>query len=217
MITEEQINGNKEEFIRLLKATSNVHKNIDRLIQWLETSDFFEAPSSTVFHNNYKGGLCEHSLNVYRIACKLREVLVSEGKSIDFSEEELIISALLHDLCKTNFYVQDVKVFKDESAPIGHQWKKYNTYKIEDKFPYGHGEKSVFMLQRFIALTGNESLAIRWHMGNSDPSISMSNYTKSAFITALEENQLVNIISLADQFSSFLIEKKEDPKKDFFY
>ena len=222
MLDKETIEQNKERFLNLFINDDNgscmhSHPGHENCLDWLKKSDFFEAPSSTLYHGNYEGGLCEHSLNVYRIALKLKDVLMSEGKTIDFTDDDLKVSALLHDICKTNFYVTKSKVFKDEEAPIGQQWKKYMTYEIDDKLPYGHGEKSVFILQRFFQLTGNEALAIRWHMGNSDPSISMSSYTKSAYLTALETVPLVMIISLADQFSTFLIEKKSDPKENWFY
>ena len=42
-------------------------------------------------------------------------------------------------------------------------------YVVDDKVPYGHGEKSVMMIEQFMRLTGPERFAIRWHMGFSEP------------------------------------------------
>ena len=38
-------------------------------------------------------------------------------------------------------------------------------YAIDDQFPYGHGEKSVFLIERKMHLKIDEAMAIRWHMG----------------------------------------------------
>ena len=130
----------KEEFIELLKKTNR--ENMDKLIEFIEKTDFFKAPASTRFHGAYEGGLVEHSLKVYEI---LKEKVKNSVIEITTPEESLIIIALLHDICKANFY------------------------KIDDTIPYGHGEKSVMMLTEYIKLTSEEKYAIRWHMGFTEP------------------------------------------------
>ena len=127
----------KEKFIRLYQ------ENITRdgaqdLLDWLGKTDFFTAPASTRFHSAYAGGLVEHSVNVYEV---LRERYFEPGDS----EESFAIAALLHDLCKAQFYKLGTRNVKNESTG---QWEKVPYYTIEDKFPYGHGEKSVFLIER---------------------------------------------------------------------
>ena len=148
----------KEQIIELLKSTNR--EGMDNLIEFLEKSDFFKAPASTRFHGDHEGGLAEHSFKVYEI---LKEKVKIAG--LDISEETIIISALLHDICKTNFYKIDYRNAKNSLGV----WEKVPYYTVEDTIPYGHGEKSVMMLTEYIKLTNNEKYAIRWHMGFSEP------------------------------------------------
>ena len=143
----------KEEFIELLKQTHR--EGMENLIEFLKNkTDFFEAPASTRFHCSFKGGLLEHSMKVYEIL---------KQKAGD--SESVRIIALLHDICKTNFYKVDYRNSKNEQGV----WEKVPYYTIEDTIPYGHGEKSVMMISEFIKLTPEERYAIRWHMGFTEP------------------------------------------------
>ena len=148
----------KEEIIKLLKSTNR--EGIDKVIEFMEKSDFFTAPASTRFHGACEGGLAEHSFKVYEI---LKEKVKIAG--LDIPEETIIISALLHDICKTNFYKIDYRNAKNSLGV----WEKVPYYTIEDTIPYGHGEKSVMMLTEYIKLTNDEKYSIRWHMGFSEP------------------------------------------------
>lgn len=148
----------KDEIIELLKSTNR--EGMDKLIEFLEKSDFFKAPASTRFHGDHEGGLAEHSFKVYEI---LKEKVAFA--KINIPEETIIISALLHDICKTNFYKIDYRNAKNSLGV----WEKVPYYTIEDTIPYGHGEKSVMMLTEYIKLTNEEKYAIRWHMGFSEP------------------------------------------------
>ena len=150
----------KEEFLELLKSTNR--EGMDKLIEFIEKTDFFKAPASTKYHGNYEGGLLEHSMKVY-------ELLIQKVKNspieINTPEETLIIIALLHDICKVNVYKVDYRNAKNEFG----EWEKVPYYTIEDTIPYGHGEKSVMMLTEYIKLTSEEKYAIRWHMGFTEP------------------------------------------------
>lgn len=141
----------KEEFIKLLKETNR--EGMDKLIEFLENSDFFEAPASTRYHGNFKGGLLEHSMKVY-------EILKTKVEDNDSTK----IVALLHDICKTNFYKKDFRNVKNNGV-----WEQVPYYTIEDTIPYGHGEKSVMMISEYIKLTPEEKYSIRWHMGYTEP------------------------------------------------
>lgn len=143
----------KEEFIAILKQVNR--EGIDHLIEFLNKTDFFEAPASTRFHGAYKGGLLEHSMKVYEI---LRTKVQEDSDSVK-------IIALLHDICKTNFYKVDYRNAKNEQGV----WEKVPYYTVDDTIPYGHGEKSVMMISEFIKLTPEERYAIRWHMGFTEP------------------------------------------------
>lgn len=140
------------------------------LLEWLETkTDFFTAPASTKYHGAYEGGLVRHSLNVYD------KLAVKAG----FDPETRAVCALLHDICKTDYYE------REESGK----------YRANDRFPFGHGEKSVLMISRFMWLTEEEALAIRWHMGAYDEAARGGSRTYSA---ALRFSPLVLELHVAD-------------------
>jgi len=141
----------KEEFIKLLQETNR--EGMDKLIEFLEASDFFKAPASTRYHGNWEGGLLEHSMKVY-------EILKTKTEDSD----SVKIVGLLHDICKTNYYKTDYR-----NAKVNGVWEQVPYYTVEDNIPFGHGEKSVMMLSEFIKLTPEEKYAIRWHMGFTEP------------------------------------------------
>ena len=150
----------KEEFIELLKSTKR--EGIDEIINFLEKTDFFKAPASTRFHGNYEGGLLEHSMKVYEI---LKYKVKKSVIDINVSDDTLIIVALLHDICKANYYKVDFRNAKNERG----EWEKVPYYTVDDTIPYGHGEKSVMMITEYMKLTSEEKYCIRWHMGFTEP------------------------------------------------
>lgn len=187
------IDENKERFIKILRE--NVTRNgIDNLIDWILKTDFFEAPASTRYHAAYAGGLCQHSLNVYDV---FMEKHFSEETE---THENVAIATLLHDLCKANFY----KLSK-RNQKIDGKWQEVDFYTIEDLFPYGHGEKSVFMVERFMKLKIEEACAIRWHMGGFDDSVKAGSFSLS---TAFEKYPLCVKTHLSDLEASYLREEK---------
>ena len=153
----------KEEFIELFQE--HIHRDgAEALLDYLTNKcDFFTAPASARYHGAYAGGLCEHSLNVYDCLCDyLSRPRVREVYGLCACEESIAISALLHDLCKINFYKESTRNVKENGA-----WKAVPYYTIEDELPYGHGEKSVYIISGFMRLTRDEAFAIRYHMGFS--------------------------------------------------
>lgn len=149
-----------EEFRSLLKSINR--EGMDNLINFIEKTDFYTAPASTRFHGSYEGGLLEHSMKVYEI---LKHKVANTVIDIHVSEDTLKIVALLHDICKVNFYKVDYRNAKNEQGV----WEKVPYYTVDDLIPYGHGEKSVMMLTEYIKLTSEEKYAIRWHMGFTEP------------------------------------------------
>ena len=150
----------KEEFIELLKSTKR--EGVDEIINFLEKTDFFKAPASTRFHGNYEGGLLEHSMKVYEI---LKHKVKNSVIDINVGDDTLIIVALLHDICKANYYKVDFRNAKNERG----EWEKVPYYTVDDTIPYGHGEKSVMMITEYMKLTSEEKYCIRWHMGFTEP------------------------------------------------
>lgn len=150
----------KEEFIELLRSTKR--EGIEEIIQFIEKTDFYKAPASTRFHGNYEGGLLEHSMKVYEI---LKHKVKNAVVDLNVSDDTIIIIALLHDICKVNYYKVDYRNAKNERG----EWEKVPYYTVDDTIPYGHGEKSVMMLTEYMKLTSEEKYAIRWHMGFTEP------------------------------------------------
>ena len=184
----------KEEFIKIF--TANVHRSgSQELLNWLETTDFFTAPASTKYHCACLGGLVQHSVNVYYT---LTERYFNNETD---SSESFAICALLHDLCKAQFYKVSTRNVKNETTGA---WEKQPFYAVEDLFPYGHGEKSVFLIERFMRLKPVEAMAIRWHMGGFDDSAKSGNFSISV---AFEKYPLAVQLHLADLESTYLREK----------
>ena len=193
---------NKERFIDIFK--SKIHREgASALLDYLcsEHSDFFTAPASTRYHGAYEGGLLEHSLNVYDCLCdQLSRERVKEQYGISYSEESIAIVALLHDLCKVNFYKVSMRNVKDET---GH-WVSAPYYTIEDSLPYGHGVKSVYMISAYLKLTRDEAFAIRYHMGFSESNnVTYLNNVGKAY----ELFPIAFAVSVADMEASYYLEE----------
>lgn len=155
----------KERFLEIYK-THIKREGAEKFLEYLESkaSDFFTAPASTRFHGSYEGGLVEHSVNVYDCLYHyLNRERVKNVYGLDYSDESIAIVALLHDVCKINCYKPGTRNVKDENGV----WQKVPTFEYDDKLPYGHGEKSVYILSGYMRLTREEAFAIRYHMGFS--------------------------------------------------
>lgn len=188
----------KEKFITLLESTNRWGMN--NVIQYLSDSDFFTAPASTRFHGAYEGGLLEHSLQVYEEICKLASLYSTK----EINASSLIIAALLHDVCKVNFYKSDTRNVK-----VNGVWEQVPVYMIDDKMPLGHGEKSVIILQNYIKLSADEIFAIRWHMGGFDDTA--KSYVGGMQLSAALSNcPLLVLLHMADLSASYLIDGKEE-------
>lgn len=190
----------KDQFIELYKSYIT-RPGADKLLEWLTSSDFFTAPASTRFHLSRPGGLCEHSIHVYY---RLRELYVAEkDRTHEFpeltpeEEETIAICGLLHDICKVNYYGVEMRNRKNEQG----RWEKYPFYIVEDKLPYGHGEKSVYIAAAYMRLTREEAMAIRWHMG------AFSGSDSKDLGNAFEMFPLALLTHLADMMATYIDEK----------
>lgn len=182
---------------------------MDKFVEYLEKdTDYFTAPASTVYHLNYPGGLVQHSWNVYEL---LKHKV--EYYKVDASPQTIAICGLLHDMCKVNFYALGKKWKKDDTNGT---WKEIDVWKVEDQFPIGHGEKSVIVTQRFIQLTDEEVLAIRWHLGMADPGNHFNYPSGFPFRQAVGISSLVTLLHTADMEATYMLEaeKKTEEEKE---
>ena len=190
----------KEEFIQIYRDSIR-REGADALLDYLEhKSDFFTAPASAQYHGAWPGGLCEHSVNVYRcLAAYLERERVKELYGLEYSAESIALVALLHDVCKTGCYKAGTRNVK---GPDG-RWQAVPTFYYEDSLPYGHGEKSVYILSGFLRLTREEAMAIRWHMGFS------GDEDKRLVGQALQQYPLAFALSVADMEATYFLENEE--------
>lgn len=171
MLTDKMIATNKDEIVKLLRSTNR--NGIVNVLKYLNESGFFEAPSSICRHHNWKGGLAEHCLGVYRIASELNDGL---------PHESIVIAGILHDICKAS------KLFYDADGNIQ---RRHTHIK-------GHGRRSVKLLEQCgLLLTEEERLAIRWHMGGHHPSEGEQDEVIRA-----RQNELWKIIHKADKLDA---------------
>ena len=192
---------NKERFIEIFK-THIKREGAGALLDYLMSpaSDFFTAPASTRYHNAWEGGLCAHSLNVYDcLVDYMNRPKVKEEFGLLYTEESIAIAALLHDLCKVNIYKVSSRNVKDEFG----RWKTVPYYEFDDQLPYGHGEKSVYIISGYMKLTREEAFAIRYHMGFSEE----ANVRNVG--AAFEMFPLAVALSIADTEATFFVEREE--------
>ncbi len=193
--------SSKEEFIQIYQEHIT-REGADRLLQYLETqSDFFTAPASTRFHGSYAGGLCDHSVNVFHcLEDYLGRERVQELYGLEIPPETIAIVSLLHDVCKVNCYVPGTRNVKDAQG----KWQSVPSYSFNDPLPYGHGEKSVYMVNGFLRLDRQEAMAIRWHMGFSGTE--PTNMVGDAF----RKYPLAFALATADMEASYFLEEEPE-------
>lgn len=186
----------KERFLSIYNQYIR-RQGADRLLDWMENrTDFFTAPASTKFHGACREGLVMHSLNVYDILRKR----IDEDQ--DYSDETVAVVSLLHDLCKANFYKETTRNVKND---VTGQWERVPYYSIEDPYPYGHGEKSVFLIERFMRLSPEEAISIRWHMGGFDDSAKAGGYNIG---NTFNKYPLAVKLHISDLEATYLVENK---------
>lgn len=188
----------KEEFLNIYRENVK-REGADKLLAYMlsEHSDFFEAPASTRFHSSHAGGLAQHSINVYHcLKDYLARQRAKDVYNMNYSEETIALCALLHDICKMNFYKVDYRNAKNEHGV----WEKVPYYTIDDQLPYGHGEKSVYIISGYMRLSREEAFAIRYHMGFSGIE------DKNSIGRTFEMFPLAFALSVADMEASYYLE-----------
>lgn len=187
----------KNQIKRILYDTK--YDGIPRLVNHLEhETDFFEAPASTKHHLARVGGLAEHSLSVYETMVRLKDTF-----ELDIPLHHIVITGLLHDVCKTDYYIEwqtnHVNSFGGVDCSIG--------WKVDDTLPLGHGEKSLYLISKYLTLSDAEAAAIRWHMGCWTPGVTTDKGLSQSFNLAAEKYPLVALLISADYISTRLLEE----------
>lgn len=188
----------KEEFIQIYQ--NNITRDSsDKLLDYICQSDFFQAPASARYHSSYDGGLAQHSINVYYcLSDYMARERVQQTYGLNCSDETIAIVSLLHDLCKIGCYKAGVRNVKENGV-----WKQVPTYNFDDPMPYGHGEKSVYIINGYMRLSREEAFAIRYHMGFSGVE------DKGSVGKAFEMFPLAFALSTADMEATYFLEGEE--------
>lgn len=212
MLTEVQIKENKEKFLSYVESISREGFDKESLIKKLNNSDFFEAPASTKYHLNCKGGLCQHSLNVYECLKSLVEVAYKDIPFSPFEEDSLKIVGLFHDISKMNFYKVDQRN-KKEYSPTGskkdnygnYDWVSESYYTVrdpEDRFIFGtHGQNSERIISYFIPLSEAESSSIIHHHLGMD-----FKFEEQDISNIMKKYPLLILLHTADIISAYIKE-----------
>ena len=201
---KESINNLIEDFESLLRSTNR--DGVENVIARLKEHGFYSAPASTKFHLAVPGGLLKHSLNVCTAALSLREQAkqFATDTLAQLPVESVVISALLHDVCKTDIYKSAI-ISKRRDDGV---WGKVPGYVSDySHLPLGHGEKSVILLLKWgLKLTEDEMFAIRWHMTAWDLPF-QSAEQKASLEAARARTPLCGLIQCADAFASSIMER----------
>ena len=172
----------------------------DALLDYLKKSDFFTAPASTRFHLACEGGLAQHSVNVYKRLLRIVKSELGEDYSKVYSDETIAVVGLLHDVCKVNYYSVEMRNVKE-----GNEWVKKPRYVTNEKFPFGHGEKSVFIINQYMRITPEEAMAINWHMGAFDSRVLGGSYAVS---DAFYKYKLSLLMHIADLTATYIDDER---------
>jgi hypothetical protein len=193
------IEVSKQEYIDIYNKYIN-REGAENLLEFLKKSDFFTAPASTQFHSAYEGGLCEHSIKVFKRFLKTVESEYGENFLDKVSMETIAICGLLHDVCKIETFKVDYR-----NKKVDNNWVQVPYYTVEETLPYGHGEKSVYIISGFMRLTREEAMVINWHMGGFDMRVKGGSYSLSE---AYYKFPLATIFHTCDMLSTYLDETK---------
>lgn len=196
--------SNKERFIEIYKQNIK-REGADKLLEYLlsPACDFFVAPASSRFHCSYEGGLLDHSLNVYDALVAYLNSDRARELGFEYSPESVAIVSLLHDLCKIGVYKKGFRNVKDERG----QWQRVDVFEYDDQLPYGHGEKSVYIISGYMRLSREEAFAIRYHMGYSSDFDDARNVSK-----AFEMFPLAFAVHVADSEATYYVESDKYKK-----
>lgn len=167
-ISAEKIESNYKTHLNIINRFLSEERKVKVLamLEDLGIENYITSPASGKdwFHNAFPGGYLDHVNRVVQYALKQSD-LYSEMKGvIDFTEEELVFSALFHDLGK----IGDVE--KPNYLPQTSEWRKTNLGELFTSNPALQfmliQDRSLYLLQKYgIPITEKEYLAIKLHDG----------------------------------------------------
>lgn len=212
--TDERIAEMKNVFISLINSINRQGMRKEELLKKLESSDFYYAPASTKFHNCVRGGLLDHSLNVYY---NLKSLVERKGLTDYISEDSIKIVGLLHDIGKINnykIYYKNEKKYSDYGSKRDEGGKfdwvavqGYTTVDDSEKFIYGNHEQTCeYMLRTYIPLTYVESSAILHHHGGKGWDSAQDNVDG-----VFSRYPLAVLLHVADMISAYVDESYDEP------
>lgn len=209
-MNDELIQKNRDRFIDLVSSIEREGFNKDLLLFHLDNSDFYTAPASTKFHCSYKGGLLQHTLNVYDNLC-----LLVKSLNLNIEEDSIKIVSLFHDIAKMNYYesyYKNQKVYsetgskRDEGGRF--DWQQIKDYKVRDVkerfLYYNHEGTSEFLIRQYCPLKIEESIAILHHHGSISDDCAKDNIT-----AVYNRYPLAALLHLADMLSCYITESDE--------
>lgn len=190
----------KNRIIELLESTQR--SGMDELICHMDENGFFETPCSTRYHLSKQGGLAEHSLNVYELMLRLKNLLYPE-----ISDDSVVICSLLHDIGKMGQYGKPnyiPKMLKGRATKSNPNPEPYQStaepYQSNPDLMYvDHEVRSIQTASQFIALTEDENWAILMHNGM---------YGTFKYQIQGKETPLYLLLHMADMWASRVIEKE---------
>lgn len=207
-MTDVEQHKNKEFFISVAHEYIK-RPGVSELLSYLnQKTDFFSAPASLSAHLSEPGGLCQHSINVLETALRIYKSVLQPyaclGGNADneaMTEESIAVVALFHDVCKCNTFRKAEKRRKNAQG----QWESYQGYELQDRFPFGQGEKSCIIVSYLLHLTRDEMLAIRWNKGMFDVG-EYGSAGRRAFYDAARTTPLVSLLQAANLLCAQCIE-----------
>jgi len=198
-LTAEQIQENWDIFI------SNIENHItgdrkqallDFYNKYQERIMLMPAAHKKEYHNAFPGGYVEHVNRVVRCALKQYDLWAEEGADMTtFTTEELVFSAINHDLGKMGDEEQDSYIPQDD------KWRREKLgedYKFNTKVPFASvPDRGLFMLQSHgIQYSFNEMVAIQTHDGLYD--VANEKYLKAYMPEQKPRTSLPFILHQAD-------------------
>jgi uncharacterized protein YeaO (DUF488 family) len=218
-ITPEQIQANWAEFLEVIST----HISSPRKEQLLDFYQSYEerfvlmpAAHKREYHNAFPGGYIAHVLNVVDAALKIDQVWRDMGVKDTYTTEELVFSALNHDLGKWGDFNHDAVI------PQTDEWRRTKLgemYMFNSQLSYmSVPDRSLWILSSLgIQMTPNEYISIKIHDGLYDPA--NEPYLKSWSPETKPRTSLVYIIHQADllaarvEFEHEYLDELAQPKK----
>ena len=170
MLSAEQIQANLGQFYSNIETYISEPRTTKLLALYQSQEDnlaFAPASSRSSYHNAFPGGYVDHVNRVVEAALKVTKLWENMGATINFTTEELVFSAINHDLGKLGRDGQPAYLPNDSEWHVKNQGA---IYKPNTELPFiPIQDSSLFILQQAgIELTFNEWTAIKTHDGLYD-------------------------------------------------